>query len=182
MPYSCGRGRAYDCATEGFEPTRLPAAVHCQLVIVQARGGLRGTEHRLVAGYDWPEQRCALSFVPTDPPALTSVRLRACTAETRQVSRTPSGRAAGCRSVESITAYDSEATGTVNISQEDAWCASSSKVCVHAAAAMLGSTQAAREYTCIRMIPAYPVKCARAGLAFDAARDRQANLGGCSRA
>ena len=87
-------------------------------------------------------------------------------------------RAAGGRSVESIAAHDSEAMVAVRISQAGAWCASASKVRVHATAA---SSAALRQRASTRDY-GRPVSCTCAGLAFDAIRDRQASMRGCSRA
>ena len=71
-----------------------------------------------------------------------------------------------------------EATGTVHISQEDAWCASASKVRVHAVAAGLA---ALRQHASTRDYDR-PVSCARAGVTFGTARGRQASLCGYRRA
>ena len=48
-----------------------------QLILMKPHGRLRCTDRRREVGRDWPEQRCALPVAPTDPSALTRVRLRA---------------------------------------------------------------------------------------------------------
>ena len=62
-----------------------------QLILMKPHGRLRCTDRRREVGRDWPEQRCALPVAPTDPSALTRVRLRACAAGHSNIDKASSG-------------------------------------------------------------------------------------------
>ena len=77
-----------------------------QLILMKPHGRLRCTDRRREVGRDWPEQRCALPVAPTDPSALTRVRLRACAAGHSNIDKASSGQAGDPRSLADIMAHD----------------------------------------------------------------------------
>ena len=87
-----------------------------QLILMKPHGRLRCTDRRREVGRDWPEQRCALPVAPTDPSALTCVRLRACAAGHSNIDKASSGQAGDPRSLADIMpAHDYGANGAVRV-------------------------------------------------------------------
>ena len=80
---------------------------------MKPHGRLRCTDRRREVGRDWPEQRCALPVAPTDPSALTRVRLRACAAGHSNIDKASSGQAGDPRSLADIMAHEYGANGAV---------------------------------------------------------------------
>ena len=102
-----GRGRksGSDSTESGADDAAVSNHPH-QLILMKPHGRLRCTDRRREVGRDWPEQRCAPPVAPTDPSALTCVRLRACAAGHSNIDKASSGQAGDPRSLADIMAHD----------------------------------------------------------------------------